>query len=139
VIPFNLGELPHFLVASILGTEHGIGVRNGCFCAHPYLTQLLGLPPTDALQLRQQMSGGDRRGMPGMVRISFGMYNNVDEIELLADALTRIASGHYRGRYQQDVHSGEFVASGWEPDLGSHFRLHPAGQRGQGEVATVVG
>jgi selenocysteine lyase/cysteine desulfurase len=43
VIPFNLTGIPHGLVAAILGCEGGIGVRNGCFCAHPYVVHLLGL------------------------------------------------------------------------------------------------
>ena len=30
-----LDGVPHGLVAAILSAEHGIGVRNGCFCAHP--------------------------------------------------------------------------------------------------------
>ncbi len=37
VIPINLKGISHFLVAAILGHEFGIGVRNGCFCAPPYL------------------------------------------------------------------------------------------------------
>jgi selenocysteine lyase/cysteine desulfurase len=28
--------IPHALVAALLSAEHGIGVRHGCFCAHPY-------------------------------------------------------------------------------------------------------
>jgi hypothetical protein len=37
VIPFNMTGISHFLVAAILGYEGGIGVRSGCFCAHPYV------------------------------------------------------------------------------------------------------
>ncbi|GBE31054.1 putative cysteine desulfurase [bacterium BMS3Bbin04] len=37
VIAFNLGDIPHAKVAAILAYEHGIGVRNGCFCAHPFV------------------------------------------------------------------------------------------------------
>lgn len=43
VIPFTLDSKSHFLVASILGHEYEIGVRSGCFCAHPYVIHLLGL------------------------------------------------------------------------------------------------
>ncbi|HEX9616275.1 MAG TPA: aminotransferase class V-fold PLP-dependent enzyme, partial [Anaerolineales bacterium] len=35
VIPFKLEGISHFLAAAILGFEFGIGVRSGCFCAHP--------------------------------------------------------------------------------------------------------
>jgi cysteine desulfurase/selenocysteine lyase len=59
VIPFNLGNLSHFLVAAVLGTEYGIGVRNGCFCAHPYLTHLVGMTQGDALHVRARTAGDD--------------------------------------------------------------------------------
>ncbi|MBC7478580.1 MAG: aminotransferase class V-fold PLP-dependent enzyme, partial [Pseudorhodobacter sp.] len=36
VIPFTLASQPHGLVAAALSAEYGIGVRSGCFCAHPY-------------------------------------------------------------------------------------------------------
>ena len=42
-IPFNLEGVSHFLLAAILGYEGGIGVRSGCFCAHPYVVHLLQL------------------------------------------------------------------------------------------------
>ncbi len=125
VIPFNLAAHSHFLVAAVLGTEFGIGVRNGCFCAHPYLTQLLGLTRSDAQRMRAEMAAGDRRSMPGTVRISFGMYNSLDDVDRLVDALGTIARDEYRGSYSQDRSSGEYSASGWLPDLTGTFSLHP--------------
>src|SRR5918996_292270 len=35
VIPFTVDGLEHGLVAAVLGYEHGVGVRHGCFCAQP--------------------------------------------------------------------------------------------------------
>jgi selenocysteine lyase/cysteine desulfurase len=119
VIPFNLGPIPHGLVAAILGTEFGMGVRNGCFCAHPYLTHLLGVTPSDADRLRADLQAGDRTRVPGMVRISFGLYNSFDEVDALLDALGAIARGAYQGSYVQDPASGEYSARGWSPDLGT--------------------
>ncbi|RPI21820.1 MAG: aminotransferase class V-fold PLP-dependent enzyme, partial [Chloroflexota bacterium] len=52
VIPINLDGFSHFLVAAILGYEYGIGVRNGCFCAHPYLLHLLNVVDDRAAQVR---------------------------------------------------------------------------------------
>ena len=40
VIPMELAGISHFKVSSILGYEFGIGVRSGCFCAHPYILHL---------------------------------------------------------------------------------------------------
>lgn len=123
VIPFNVGKLSHFLVAAILGTEHGIGVRNGCFCAHPYLTHLLGMTKEDALQVGERIAMDDLSEMPGMVRVSFGMYNTMEEVDILIDALDQIERGDYRGRYVQDPTSGEYHAQGWSPDLAAYFTL----------------
>ena len=55
VIPFNLDGVPHGLVAAILGYEGGIGVRSGCFCAHPYVVHLLNLSQSE----RQGWQTGD--------------------------------------------------------------------------------
>jgi cysteine desulfurase/selenocysteine lyase len=123
VIPFNIRGLSHFLVAAILGTEWGIGVRNGCFCAHPYLLHLLGLSEEEAGRVRRDILGNDRHDMPGLTRISFGLYNTAEEVDVLVQALTNIARGKYYGRYTQDVKSGEFHAIDWKPDLGRYFKL----------------
>ena len=40
--PFTVDGVPHALVAARLAAEDAIGVRHGCFCAHPYLIRLLG-------------------------------------------------------------------------------------------------
>ena len=42
VVPFTIDGVDHGLVAAVLGYEHGIGVRSGCFCAQPYVAHLLG-------------------------------------------------------------------------------------------------
>ena len=123
VVPFNVKGVSHFLVGAILGAEFGIGVRNGCFCAHPYLLHLLGLSSAEAEAVRQRMLEHDRRDMPGMVRASFGMYNIAEEVDVLVEAVERIARGKYYGRYQQNTASGEYRAVDWNPDLSHYFRL----------------
>lgn len=124
VIPFNLESQSHFLVAAVLGAEHGVGVRNGCFCAHPYLTHLLGLTKADAERARAQMAAGDRSRMPGMVRISFGLYNTTAEVDLVADALGAVARGEWAGRYVQDRASGEFESTQAPPHALARAHMH---------------
>jgi cysteine desulfurase/selenocysteine lyase len=121
VIPFNLGEMSHFKVAAILGYEFGIGVRNGCFCAHPYLLHLLGVNEEQALVVRNQIIQADRREVPGMVRLSFGLYNTEGEVDSLMDAIEKITRGDYRGDYIQAQHSGEFYPKGWSVDFDRYF------------------
>jgi selenocysteine lyase/cysteine desulfurase len=122
-LPFNIKGLSHFLVAAILGAEYGIGVRNGCFCAHPYLLHLMGLSQAESNRVREEILANDRHDMPGMIRISFGMYNTVEEVDTVVQALSNIARGKFYGRYEQDSKSGEFQAIGWQPDLARYFKL----------------
>ena len=69
VIPFTVDGLEHGLVAAVLGYEHGIAVRSGCFCAHPYVAHLLGLDAAAARQWAHRVAAGDKRDAPGMVRL----------------------------------------------------------------------
>jgi selenocysteine lyase/cysteine desulfurase len=134
VIPFNLEGVPHALAASVLGYEGGIGVRHGCFCAHPYVVHLLGLNAGETATWRAQMARGDKSDMPGLVRASFGCYNTTDDVDRLAEMLERLARQDYRGRYRQ-LSSGEFVPEDHKDDFTAHFALagnHAAeGPRGE--------
>ena len=123
VIPFNLQGYSHFLVAAILGHEYGIGVRSGCFCAHPYILHLLGLNPEEANEVRNQIQAGDRSDMPGLVRVSFGLYNSTNEIDELIESLFHIKRGDYAGNYLQDPASGEYIPEGWDPEFDRFFSI----------------
>ena len=123
VIPFNLSGVPHFLTAAILGYEFGIGVRNGCFCAHPYILHLLRLTPEATERVRDEMLAHDRSEMPGLVRASFGLYNTTAEVDAFAAALEKIARGEYHGRYHQVKTSGDYVPEGWQPAFEKYFEL----------------
>lgn len=123
VIPFALQGLDHFLVAAILGHEFGIGVRNGCFCAHPLILHLLGASKQAADRVRQDVLAGDRSNMPGLIRASFGLYNTTAEIDALVDALTKIAAGDYQGEYRQDTATGEYHPLDWSPQYDKYFSL----------------
>jgi cysteine desulfurase/selenocysteine lyase len=123
VIPFQLNEVSHFLAAAVLGHEFGIGVRSGCFCAHPYILHLLGFTEVQARAVRERMLAGDRSNMPGLIRASFGLYNTVEEIDILADALIQISRGNYHGNYVQDRASGEYKPLDWQPEFSKYFTI----------------
>ena len=61
--------------------------------------------------------------MPGMVRISFGLYNTVEEIDTLIEALKVIAARETQVEYEQDAATGEFHPIGWEPAFDRYFAL----------------
>jgi selenocysteine lyase/cysteine desulfurase len=123
VIPLNVKGMSHFKAAAILGTEYGVGVRNGCFCAHPYLLHLMRLTSEESNRVRHDILSNNRHDMPGLVRISFGMYNTAAEVDVVVDALRNIAQGQYAGQYVQDVKSGEYHVVNWQPNLAQYFKL----------------
>jgi cysteine desulfurase / selenocysteine lyase len=123
VIPFNIKGLSHYLVSAVLSVEHGIGVRNGCFCAHPYVLRLLQIPDAVAWSWRKQVVSGVRAHLPGLVRISFGCYNSEEEVDWLVKALRDIACGKIAGDYEQDPASGRFVGRNFHPDPAEYFKL----------------
>ncbi len=86
IIPFNIEGMHHTLVSKILSYEFGIAVRSGCFCAHPYLQRLLKIP----LSMAEKVSLVPKELQPGMVRVSFGLYNTPIEINRFLYAIEKI-------------------------------------------------
>lgn len=125
VIPMQVEGMSHFLVAAILGYEFGIGVRAGCFCAHPYLLHLLKVDEVQARRVREEILAGRRESMPGMVRVSFGLMNTREDIDWLVESLRRIRRGAIRGRYTQNPTTGEFFPEGWKGDYEAYFSFKP--------------
>lgn len=123
VIPFLLTQVDHFKVAAILGHEFGIGVRNGCFCAHPLILHLLDVKEEEARRVREEIIHHQRDHMPGLIRASFGLYNTIGDVDRFVEALKAISAGEYAGEYVQDVATGEFHPVGWEPDYKAYFSL----------------
>lgn len=123
VIPFRLKHVNHFKVAAILGHEFGIGVRNGCFCAHPLILHLLKVDKETAEQVRMEMMNHNRTNLPGLIRMSFGLYNTIVDVDLFIEALKAVSAGNYQGDYVQDAASGEFHPKGWQPQFASYYTL----------------
>lgn len=98
IIPFNIDGIHHSIVAKILSYEWGISVRSGCFCAHPYLVKLLNI---SSEFVSNRIANPDLYH-PGMVRVSFGIYNTYSEIDILAYALNKISlkKDYYIKKYE---------------------------------------
>jgi selenocysteine lyase/cysteine desulfurase len=75
VVTFTVDGYPAALVAQYLSAEHGIGVRDGRFCAHPLLARLTG--------------GGPAVGGTG-VRASLGLGSRAADVDRLVTALTAL-------------------------------------------------
>lgn len=110
---FTVDGMHHALVAARLSVEYGIGVRHGCFCAHPYLLRLLDLSPEEVAAYRNAVLAGDRRRIPGAVRASAGISTTGADIDRLLAAVRELAAGKPAPvEYVQDTHSGDFHPAG---------------------------
>ncbi|MFA6530806.1 MAG: aminotransferase class V-fold PLP-dependent enzyme [Candidatus Micrarchaeia archaeon] len=78
IFVFNSHYLKYGRFASELDAK-GISVRDGCFCAHLVMSQLLGKPSYILDEIASELAkfGGDANFLPGAVRVSFAFYNNL--------------------------------------------------------------
>jgi selenocysteine lyase/cysteine desulfurase len=74
VVTFTVPGVPAELVAQYLSAEHGIGVRDGRFCAHPLVDRLTA----------------DGSGTTTAVRASVGLGSRLADVERLVHALARL-------------------------------------------------
>jgi selenocysteine lyase/cysteine desulfurase len=88
VVSFTLAGADPGLVAAYLSAEHGIGVRDGRFCAHPLLTRL-GVPA-------------------GALRASVGVGSTTEDVDRLVTALDAFLCSGPSVDYAQ-------VAGRWQP------------------------
>ena len=123
ITAFNLEGMNHALVAAVLGYEWGIGVRNGCFCAHPYVIRLLNLSSADVKEIRNKIASNDWADLPGLVRISFGIYNTEEEIDYFIQGLSRIIKYGPAATYQVDKSTGEYFPQGVRLNFKDYFSI----------------
>jgi selenocysteine lyase/cysteine desulfurase len=91
VIAFDLGNILPGRVARELAARGGIGVRYGCHCAHLLIKRLVGITP-----LLEHLQGVilrlfPRVTLPGVVRVSLGIENSVEDVDTLIRVLGGIA------------------------------------------------
>jgi cysteine desulfurase / selenocysteine lyase len=96
-LSLSIEGVPHELAATILNREAAIAVRNGCFCAHPYLHRLLGVG--DTTELRQRLLAGEEVDVPGAVRPTFGIFNTEEEVDELVRMIGVIRDRAWKGSY----------------------------------------
>ena len=99
VATFTLLGFRDPLLAAILSAEHAIGVRHGCFCAHPLMTHLLDVPLAQSQRLHAELRAGRSPQLPGAVRASIGLGTTTEDIDRLTGALREIATRGPRSTY----------------------------------------
>jgi selenocysteine lyase/cysteine desulfurase len=111
LLTFNMRGIPYDLLAAVLSAEYGIGIRHGCFCAHPLMMRLLRVDDAEAHRLIEEISAGHHERLPGAARMSLGLGSTIDDIAWLVDALRAIAADGPRWTYR--VHPDTDM---YEPD-----------------------
>jgi selenocysteine lyase/cysteine desulfurase len=99
VLAFSLRSVPYARLAAILSAEYGIGVRHGCFCAHPLMTALLRIDAGRESRIRDGLARGRPTAIPGAVRASAGLGTSVDDYDRLVAAVAEIAGNGPRWTY----------------------------------------
>ena len=124
-LSFNIEGLDHSLTAAILNDYFNIAVRNACFCAHPYVREMI----TDELsEYADELSNEELEALAqlhrGMVRASFGLYNDTNDVDALASALTEICSNKdfYLNHYHQ-VDCGDYKHNSFSFDSAPLFSV----------------
>jgi len=126
ILSFVMDGYDHGLLAARLSHEFGIGVRHGHLCQHAYVARLLGLTGSEIERIRTSVLGGNRAAMYGVVRVSLGVGNRVDDVVRIGNALGEIRSTPSRNNLYRRRSSGEW----WPEDVPDvqgrdFFRLEP--------------
>jgi len=124
-ISFNIKGMDHGLVASILNDYFNLAVRNECFCAHPYVKELILDDlleavtdiPEDELEKKYKL-------IAGMVRASFGIYNQPEDVDALVNALEDIISkkNDFKKLYHVDK-DGNYTHNEFKMDIENNFSV----------------
>lgn len=110
---FVVEGVHHGLVAAALSHEWGIAVRNGCFCANPYVFHLLHMNKEAVDAVEGEVTSGHRQALPGAVRASLAPYNTAGELDRFVDGVTHIARGRLKSTYEQAADGTFSPAGGW--------------------------
>ena len=78
-------------LANELMLQRGIGTRYGCHCAHIIVKQLLGISPGIEKFQRIIQTLLPKLRLPGMLRVSIGLENTEEEIDILIETLKKIS------------------------------------------------
>jgi selenocysteine lyase/cysteine desulfurase len=95
IVAFKVKGVPHNLVAKELAEMGGIGVRTGCFCAHPLVKKLMGITPFRGQLARFFLELFPRlktTTLPGIVRVSIGLENDEHDVDHFIKTLKEIAT-----------------------------------------------
>lgn len=127
-LSFNVRDIEHGLVAAILNDYFNIAVRNECFCAHPYVREMI----TEVLsQEEDELDDEELERLAdlhrGMVRASFGIYSTREDADALAKAVEEIArNGASYAEHYDRLENGDYVHKSFKFDHTRVFSVRGA-------------
>lgn len=86
VVTFNFSDINTFFISEQLSLIGGVATRRGAFCAHPYVWRLMGISDEKA----RSFENCSDVNTAGMVRVSFGIYNNEDDVDKFLDLMPTV-------------------------------------------------
>ncbi|MBL6449557.1 aminotransferase class V-fold PLP-dependent enzyme [Fulvivirga sp. 29W222] len=92
VIVFETKDILHNKLAEEMFQKGGIGVRYGCHCSHLLIKHLLDINPVLEQVQRVVLTVSPKTQLPGVVRVSLGVENTKEDIDVLVDVLNRLTS-----------------------------------------------
>jgi selenocysteine lyase/cysteine desulfurase len=93
VIVFAMKGLMSNSLARELAVEGGIGVRYGCHCAHILIKHLVGVSPSLERFQRLMATLIPAIKFPGLARVSLGIGNSGEDVDILIEVLKKISAG----------------------------------------------
>ena len=103
ILVFTIDGMKYYEVGEKLSEIKAIGVRQGGFCSHPYTRRVLGIPNN---QLQEYIN---KNGIPGLVRVSLGIYNSKKEANIFLETVELLCRRYAR---ELRVASSKKVKSG---------------------------
>jgi len=110
---FVIDGVHHGLAAAALSHEWGVAVRNGCFCANPYVFHLLHMSKEAVESVEGEVAADRRKALPGAVRASLAPYNDEREVDRFVDAVKQVAEGRMKASYEQSADGTFSPVGGW--------------------------
>jgi selenocysteine lyase/cysteine desulfurase len=127
-VSFNIRGVDHAMTAAALNDYFNIAVRNQCFCAHPYVREMI----TEVLaEEEDDLSDEEIEDLAelhrGMVRASFGIYNTRADVDLLVKAVRHICENKpfYAENYERQE-NGDYVHKTFRFDCEELFSVRGA-------------
>jgi selenocysteine lyase/cysteine desulfurase len=113
---FVIDGVHHGLAAAALSHEWGVAVRNGCFCANPYVFHLLNMSREAVEKVEGEVAADHRTALPGAVRASLAPYNDRAEVDRFLTAVGHVSRGELEATYEQ-AEDGTFAPTGGWPAI----------------------